>query len=57
MSLLRDPFSRYWRSIQGNLFPWLREEIGELTENQQRLMTTLDLPRIEEYLPGGWGWP
>ncbi len=57
MSQLRDQLSQYWQNIQGNLFPWLREELGELTENQQRLITSLELLRIEEHLSGSWGWP
>ncbi len=57
MSQLREQLSQYWENIQGNLFPWLSEELGELTDNQQRLITTLELLRIEEHLSGSWGWP
>ena len=41
--------SHYWFSIQSDLFPWLEEQLGELTENEQRLVTTLDLIRIEKF--------
>ena len=34
---LRDTLSMYWPTIQGNLFPWLEEELGPLTEKQQQL--------------------
>ena len=42
--------SHYWFSIQSDLFPWLEEQLGELTENEQRLVTTLDLIRIEKFM-------
>ena len=57
MSRLRDQLSQYWQNIQGNLFPWLREELGELTEKQQQLVTTLEVARVEELVPGCRGWP
>jgi hypothetical protein len=41
--------SHYWFRIQSDLFPWLEEQLGELTENEQRLVTTLDLIRIEKF--------
>jgi len=41
--------SRYWLRIQSSLFPWLEEQLGELTEKEQRLVTTLDLIRIERF--------
>ena len=41
--------SHYWFRIQSDLFPWLEEQLGELTENEQRLVTLLDLIRIENF--------
>jgi len=41
--------SQYWLRIQSSLFPWLEEQLGELTENEQRLVTILDLIRIERF--------
>ena len=41
--------SHYWFRIQSDLFPWLEEQLGELTENEQRLVTLLDLSRIENF--------
>jgi hypothetical protein len=35
--------------MQKSLFPWLEEELGELTEKEQKLVTTLELIRIEKY--------
>jgi len=50
MKLLEN-LSQYWLTIQGTLFPWLKEELGELTEKQQLLITVLEMIRIEEHLP------
>jgi hypothetical protein len=49
MSSIRA-LSHYWFSIHSDLFPWLEEQLGELTENEQRLVTTLDLIRIEKFM-------
>ncbi|HIJ83051.1 MAG: Transposase domain [Magnetococcales bacterium] len=40
----------YWLTIQGNLFPWLEEEIGPLTKKQKQLVTVLEMVRLEEFL-------
>ena len=40
----------YWLGIQGNLFPWLEEELGPLTEKQQQLVTVLEIVRLEAFL-------
>ena len=47
---LRDSLSMYWLTIQGNLFPWLEEELGPLTERQQQLVTMLEMVRLEAFL-------
>ena len=57
MNRLRETLSQYWLNIQGSLFPWLEEELGKLTENQKKLVTTLELLRLEEHLSSSWGWP
>ena len=31
MSFLAETLSQFWLSIQGRLFPWLEEELGERT--------------------------
>jgi len=41
--------SQYWLRIQSSLFPWLEEELGEMTEKEQKLVTTLELIRIERF--------
>ena len=45
MSLVKA-ISQYWLRIQRGLFPWLEEELGELTKKEQELVTTLELIRI-----------
>jgi len=47
---LREGLSQSWLKIQGSLFPWLREELGPLTEKQQQFVMILELIRIEEHL-------
>ena len=54
---LINTLSYYWRNIQRNLFPWLEEKLGELTERQQKLVTTLELIRLEEFIYSSHGFP
>jgi len=51
MSSLLEGLSQTWLAIQGTLFSWLKEELGELTEKQQKLITVLEVIRLENYLP------
>jgi hypothetical protein len=37
-----------WERIQSDLFPFLEEELGELTAKQQKLVSVLELIRIED---------
>ena len=49
-----------WCHIQGHLFPWLRDEIGPLTEQHERLVIVLEMARVEALVPlddGGPGRP
>jgi len=48
MALVKT-LSQYWLRIQSSLFPWLEEELGEVTEKEQKLVTTLELIRIERF--------
>lgn len=43
-------FSSFWDCIQTSLFPYLEEELGPLTEKQKKLITLLEIIRIEEYI-------
>ena len=54
---LRASLSAYWLNIQASLFPWLQEELGELTAKQQQLVTTLDVIRLEEHISSYFRWP
>jgi hypothetical protein len=47
---LREFLSSTWDHIQGNLFPWLTEELGPLSETHKRLISTLELVRIDAFL-------
>jgi hypothetical protein len=42
--------SRTWAHIQGNLFPWLTEELGPLTEAHKRVVMTLELAGVEAFV-------
>ena len=50
MSKLHNRLAQTWLNIQDSLFPWLAEELGELTQKQQELVTTLEMIRIEEFI-------
>ena len=40
---LRDFLSITWNHIQANLFPWLTEELGPLTDTHKQVIATLEL--------------
>ena len=40
--------SSMWERIQSDLFPFLEEELGELTVKQQQLVSVLEIIRIED---------
>lgn len=49
-----------WSHIQGTLFPWLREEVGELTAKHEQIVLVLDMLDLETHIappPGGRGRP
>jgi Transposase DDE domain/Transposase domain (DUF772) len=49
--------SRTWSHIQGNLFPFLTEELGPLTETHKRVVMTLELAGIEAFVRAWRGLP
>jgi len=57
MNQLKETLSQYWLTIQGTLFPWLKEELGEPTSKQKLLITVLEVLRIEEYIPSHFRLP
>jgi Transposase DDE domain/Transposase domain (DUF772) len=54
---LREFLSSTWGHIQGNLFPWLTEELGPLTDMHKQLILTLELVRIEGFVQTWPGLP
>ena len=57
MSKLHDKLAQTWLNIQDSLFPWLSEELGDLTDKQQELVTTLEMIRIDEFILSSYGYP
>ena len=57
---LRENITSSWNHIQGFLFPLLREEVGPLSYQHERLVIVLDMAGIEAFLlmsPGSPGRP
>ena len=40
--------SSIWGRIQSSLFPFLEEELGPMTEKQRKLVSILEIVRIED---------
>ena len=49
--------SRTWAHIQGNLFPWLTEELGPLTETHKQVVTALEVAGVEAFVQVWPGLP
>ncbi len=49
MSKLREKLSQYWHGIQGELFHWLEEELGTLSEKHKQVITILEFSRVEDF--------
>jgi len=56
MSKLHKKLAQTWLNIQDSLFPWLAEELGELTEKKQKLVRTLEMILIEEFILSSHGF-
>ncbi len=57
---MREMLTSTWNHVQGFLFPMLREVAGPLTPQHERLVTVLDVARIEAFVrmwPGLPGRP
>ena len=50
MSFLAGTLSQFWLTIQGTLFPWLQQELGELSEKQKQLIAIFELLSIESFI-------
>ena len=51
MNQTRQELSTIWNHFQTTLFPWLQEELGELTKKQKQLVEVLELAQVETHLP------
>src|SRR5271165_2713340 len=52
--------ARTWNHIQRNLFPWLTEELGPLTETHKQVVIALEVADLEGFVqvwPGEPGRP
>src|SRR3989442_14174103 len=56
MSFLAGTLSQFWLTVQGGLFPWLAEEVGELSEKQKQLVAILELLQIESFVKSNYGY-
>jgi hypothetical protein len=56
MSFLAGTLSQFWLTVQGTLFPWLAEELGELSQKQKQLVAILELLKIESFLSRSVGY-
>lgn len=54
---LRETLTSSWNHIQGFLFPMLREEVGPLTAQHERLVVVLDMARVERLVHTWPGLP
>src|ERR1044071_5587309 len=57
MSFLSGTLSQFWLTIQGTLFPWLEQELGELSKKQKQLISILELIGIERFIETNSGYP
>jgi hypothetical protein len=49
-----EQLSHCWSNIQGSLFPWLAEELGPMTDIHRKVVTILEVVRIEQYVQSGF---
>jgi transposase len=54
---LREQLSDAFGHIQGHLFPWLRSEIGPLTNEHERIVVVLGMVRVEAFVSMRGGGP
>jgi hypothetical protein len=53
---LREELSQIWGNIQYKLFPELEEEIGPFTDKHKKVISILELIRIENFVPDYRGY-
>ena len=54
---LRGTPTDAWARIQGQLFPWLQEDVGPLTDGHKRFVTVLDMAGIGRFVQTWAGLP
>jgi hypothetical protein len=54
---LLNCLSRTWSHIQGNLFPWLGEQLGPLTETHKQVITAVEVAGVEAFVQVWPGLP
>jgi len=54
---LREKLRSHWLCIQEELFPWLDDANGPLTERHRQLVTVLELVDLERFVRGWHGLP
>jgi hypothetical protein len=54
---LRGTLSNTWARIQGQLFPWLQDELGPLTDRHKQLIAVLEMAGIEAFVQTWRGLP
>jgi len=47
---LHGTLSDSWQTIQDDLFPWLKEKLGPLSDKQMQLITVIEVARIEAFV-------
>jgi len=57
MMPLSAMLSDCWRRIQGDLFPWLEEELGPLSDKHKQIITVFEVARIEVFVEAWSGLP
>ena len=51
----RENLADYWRRIQQELFPFLAEAVGPLSERDRLFVTVLEMARFERFVPRSFG--
>ena len=54
---LGKTLSDHWRTIQGQLFPFLEEDLGPLGDRYRKFVTVLELVRVEAFVHHWHGLP
>src|SRR5450756_2451110 len=54
---LKKMLSDCWQRIQGDLFPWLEEELGPLSDKHKQIITVLEVARIQVFVQTWSGLP